>query len=568
MNSMCRRPASSEPATSAEDRPSPRGVPLQKALLQGERSRDALAQRFAVEVVLPEPAHAPVRDAAYRDWLSARSGMTLVDLASAPHRAVDLALIRPEDGLARLCIALRRDDGGPDLVLADPFDRGTRWWLETRLRQAGRPRTRWFVAPADAVLAYWRRLTEEEPLWRPPAHTEGAAVTLPDTLAMRAPLRWALQQQADLLLWQPPQGWMARTAGRWTPVPESHQVSDVTPERTLDILRRYARPHASSLGGLHVGALELPVEGRTVRCTVHESREQGAPPRVLLRLPADTAPPTRKNSANGDSAVPAPMRAALTHPSGGLVVLALREASALRGQLHSWISESRLPMPVEAGPLLLIRTDASNAAPSNADASPPTPPPWTVRLPPDALKRRRALARLDTFVDTLRPSLIVIEALDEGALARWAVHRAAQGTPLLAGVTATSAPVAQDRLKAWCGPGHDALLTRVWRGTLARRSLPKVCPHCAGPAPWNERELRRCGLDPERVRDEGWMLAQAPGCDACDHTGILGEVQVHQWRPPLTDGAAPPTLREAALDAVAQGLVELQEACRAVALDE
>ena len=47
------------------------------------------------------------------------------------------------------------------VVLADPFDAGTRLWLESRIRAAGHPPTAWYVAGANDVAAFYARLERE-----------------------------------------------------------------------------------------------------------------------------------------------------------------------------------------------------------------------------------------------------------------------------------------------------------------------------------------------------------------------------------------------------------------------
>ena len=120
-----------------------------------------LLERFEAESSISSQAHAPVREAAFRRWLGEASGMLLGDLRQARTELADFGIIPFAQGQRRLCVALRRADHAIDLVLADPFDRGTRLWIESRLREGGHPRTRWYVATTGDVQAFYTRLERE-----------------------------------------------------------------------------------------------------------------------------------------------------------------------------------------------------------------------------------------------------------------------------------------------------------------------------------------------------------------------------------------------------------------------
>jgi general secretion pathway protein E len=85
----------------------------------------------------------------------------LADLQSWRTDAIDTALIPFADGQQRMCAAMRIDAASVRIVLADPFDRATRIWIEARIRGAGSPATEWSVATPQDVVAFFARLERE-----------------------------------------------------------------------------------------------------------------------------------------------------------------------------------------------------------------------------------------------------------------------------------------------------------------------------------------------------------------------------------------------------------------------
>lgn len=125
---------------------------------QAERVVQRLMRRYTADTRCPAPSS--VQDPAFRHWLGLASGMLSADLARAEPTQADTRLIPTEVGRQRLCVALRTADRVTALVLADPFDRDHRLWLEARLRAEGHPRTRWYVAPVQALLAFIDRVDQ------------------------------------------------------------------------------------------------------------------------------------------------------------------------------------------------------------------------------------------------------------------------------------------------------------------------------------------------------------------------------------------------------------------------
>lgn len=125
---------------------------------QAERVVQRLMWRYTADTRSPAPASA--QDPAFRHWLGLASGMLSADLSRASPEQADTRLIPVDAGRQRLCLALRTSDHVTALVLADPFDREHRLWIESRLRAEGHPRTRWYVAPVQAVLAMLDRIEQ------------------------------------------------------------------------------------------------------------------------------------------------------------------------------------------------------------------------------------------------------------------------------------------------------------------------------------------------------------------------------------------------------------------------
>ncbi|MBK6853853.1 MAG: type II/IV secretion system protein [Burkholderiales bacterium] len=116
---------------------------------------DRLQQRWA-ELQQREGSRATLQE-----WLVMRSGLPWTDMTGWDPKSVDSAMVSFAEGQRRLCVALRDEVQNLVIVLADPFDRAGRLWVEGRLRASGNPPTRWFVADAADVQAFYTRLERE-----------------------------------------------------------------------------------------------------------------------------------------------------------------------------------------------------------------------------------------------------------------------------------------------------------------------------------------------------------------------------------------------------------------------
>ena len=142
-------PQTADPVVGANDSPAGRDMVAR------------LVQRFGAARKSLENARPEVRDSAIKRWLSEGSGMTLCDLTQWSPARADLDMVPFASGQQRLCVVLRDDADIRHVVLADPFDTGTRLWLESRIRAAGHPATSWYVASASDVTAFYARLERE-----------------------------------------------------------------------------------------------------------------------------------------------------------------------------------------------------------------------------------------------------------------------------------------------------------------------------------------------------------------------------------------------------------------------
>jgi general secretion pathway protein E len=96
-----------------------------------------------------------------QEWLVLRSGLPWTEMSSWDAKDVDAQLVSFAEGQRRLCVALRDANQALAIVLADPFDRAGRLWVEGRLRANGNPTSRWYVADAADVQAFYGRLERE-----------------------------------------------------------------------------------------------------------------------------------------------------------------------------------------------------------------------------------------------------------------------------------------------------------------------------------------------------------------------------------------------------------------------
>lgn len=586
--------------------PSPTAAPaaaVERARAQADAVLQRLLARFAAETRVPADAHAPVRDAAFHQWLGAVSGMLPGKLDWVRSELADLALIPSAEGRARLCIALRGDEPIVGLVLADPFDRATRLWIEARLRAAGRPHTRWYVAPANEVLAFYDRV-ERHLAGAPPgaesdAEPAAAHTAVPAHDPVPPPASPRVEQEPPAI-----EAAVRRFVDQVLQDALAEGASDVQLSSTADGLlvrfridgllqvvngadgREFAARTFQRLkqladldpcaAGIQDGSVLLAHDEREVMARLSLLPGRHGDDAVLRLAEAGTVSPAaglRVTALGLDSATADAMRRLARTPHG-LVIVIGPSGSGRSTTLYSLLGEQ----PPDGDRLITLEDPIA------------APLPDTLQIAIDA-------ARGPGWAPTLRAALrhdadrILIDGLPDGASARLAVQAALGGRRLFAALTAgpgdgALAAIAQlDRL------GVDPRdLGAVLSGVIAQRLLRRVCPHCAEPTTPDADLLAAIDLPaslPDPSHDGGWRWRRGRGCPACHGSGHLGWQPIAQVLTPdatlrslIARRASPADLREAAergglarlrdaaLELVRRGVTTLEEAHRVTAADE
>ncbi|MEY4910027.1 MAG: hypothetical protein RL260_3745 [Pseudomonadota bacterium] len=505
---------------------------------QAERVVQRLMRRYSADTHRPVPPSA--QDGAFRDWLGLASGMPPAELSRATVEQVDTRLIPLEVSRQRLCVALRAADGAVALVLADPFDRDHRLWLEARLRDAGHPRTRWYVTPVQALLGFVDRI-EHTRLADEARHTgvrrPGSDVPA-ESDALRhinGVLRQALSARATHVHWlqadagAPTDGtWRMRVEGVLRHVPAL--VDERTPsfDAVFDALQA-AATRDGHLPVVHAGRQLMAQTMVLSRETAAGRIERAA----VLHLPAPATAGHRPtlDALGHDGATLTRMRSALQHTHGMSLVVSPRCAGK---------SDTLQALARELGAggqrvLLLAR-------PSGAELA-------------------TALAQ--------DPDHLLIDEAGEAAAMALLADEVLQGRQVVLGVAAPDPWSALMRLERLGWP--VALLAGVLRGVLVQNLLRLNCPSCSRPV-----TTVQAGQPPS---------VRGNGCADCDHTGQVGRQVVSRWLPLtpvladlLATHASPQAwnaaatregytgLQDAVLDWVSTGLVSLEEARRVAAM--
>lgn len=489
-----------------------------------ERVVQRLMRRYSLDTRCPAPDSS--LDPAFRRWLSLASGMMPAELERAEPGLIDTRLIPTEQARERLCVAMRAPDQATALVLADPFDREQRLWLEARLRQEGQLRTRWYVAPAPALLAFVDRVervrqAQESDRFgvRGPRRDDAGAAQVPPLEPLNRLLRRALERQASHIHLRPPGPdeadggeLLLRVDGRLRPLPPEPQdlASSEAGRRAANALLAEAMRHATGPDGL----LRIAHGGGTLALQALRQDE-----RIVLRLPE----PVR----------PAPALAALGLESASLGALARSLA-----QPHGlWL----LAAPPGQGRSLLLQALAREARATGQHVE--------CLARPDAARLERALQA--------DPDRLLIDGLpdsDDGTLAARLATLALEGRPVAIALAATTPWAAMRRLEQ---AGMDrAVLAQTLRGLHAQVLLACPCPLCDG-----------------------------DGCEDCDGQGRAGRIVASAWtevdatlasaiaegRPAprlaaLARRGGRPDLAQAVLARVREGRAVPEEAARAAAL--
>ncbi|WP_293996558.1 GspE/PulE family protein [Sphaerotilus sp.] len=546
---------------------------------------ERLAARWAQEA--PDGALA-ADDAARRAWLCQRSGMPWSAMADWDTAAVDARLVPFADGQRRLCLALRHPSHGRVIVLADPFDRTTRLWLDGRLRTLGHPPTQWCVGDAHELQAFYGRLERDlraldvqadDNLAQGESTQDGsealelslADISTDDSPVVRfvnSTLYDALKARAsDIHLETGSQGLAVR-----------YRLDGVL----QGIVKLDGQDHAARvisrlkvLANLDITERRLPQDGRLrlrtadrtvdVRVSVMPSLHgEDAVLRILDRY--QLAADDRLNLDHLGFA-PAQRRfiAKMARMPHGLFLVTGPTGSGKTTTLYAMLSEINtgqdkivtIEDPVEyqlSGVLQIPVNEAKGLS---------------------FARGLRSILRHD-------PDKIMVGEMRDAETAQIAVQAALTGHQVFATVHANNVFDVIGRLSTMGVDPYN--LVSALNGVLAQRLIRKVCTECAEPAPPDDELIALSELPADTA---GWRFLRGRGCVHCRGTGYRGRSTVSQMltldvglKSLIAERASPSVLREAArarqlnslrdaaLDAVRAGTTTLEEANRVTALEE
>ncbi|MEY8877060.1 MAG: GspE/PulE family protein [Leptothrix sp. (in: b-proteobacteria)] len=547
-----------------------------------------LTERFEAESKVSSTALAPVREAAFRRWLGEASGMLLGVLRGARTDMVEFGVIPFAQGQRRLCVALRRADHAIDLILADPFDRGTRLWIESRVREAGNPRTRWYVATTEDVQAFYTRLEREtralqsETLGGVSDSAGAESGTLELSLAkisadespvvrfLNGTLYDALQAQAsDIHLECGPRGLVVkyRLDGVLQSVsrPEGKEFAD----RVISRLKVLADLDISERRVPQDGRLKLARAGREIDVRVSimpSSYGEDAVLRVLDRYQLAADQQLSVMHLGFDEHAAAFIRRLAQMPYGLLLVTG-PTGSGKTTTLYGVLSE------IHTGQDKMITIED----------------PVEYQLP-DVLQIPVNEAKGLTFARGLRsilrhdPDRIMVGEMRDAETAQIAVQAALTGHQVYATVHANNVFDVIGRLASMGVDPYN--LVAALNGVVAQRLVRVICPSCTEGDKPSPELLETSGLTMD-VFDQGWRFQRGMGCASCRGTGYKGRRAIAQTmqldielKSLIAERASPAqlrkaaeargltTLRHAALVLVRNGQTTLEEANRVTAVEE
>lgn len=547
-----------------------------------------LNARFEAESGIDSQALQPVREAAYRRWLGETSGMLLGDLRHARTELADFTVIPFAQGQRRLCVALRRNDKALDMVLADPFDRSTRLWLEARLREAGHPATRWFVAPMADIQTFYGRLERETRALQADAGGSsdgmagGESGTLELSLAqistdqspvvrfLNGTLYDALQAQAsDIHLECGPRGLVVkyRLDGVLQSVsrPEGKEFAD----RVISRLKVLADLDISERRVPQDGRLKLSRAGREIDVRVSimpSSHGEDAVMRVLDRYQLAANEQLSVMHLGFDEQAAEFIRRQAQMPYG-LFLVTGPTGSGKTTTLYGVLSE------IHTGQDKMITIEDPVEYQLN-----------------DVLQIPVNEAKGLTFARGLRsilrhdPDRIMVGEMRDAETAQIAVQAALTGHQVYATVHANNVFDVIGRLSSMGVDPYN--LVAALNGVVAQRLMRISCPMCAVPVRPSTDLLTASGLTP-KVFDDGWRFLQGAGCSHCRGTGYKGRRAIAQTlaldlelKGLIAERASPValraaaerkglhSLRHAALNLVRTGISTLEEANRVSAVQE
>ncbi|MFT3954435.1 MAG: GspE/PulE family protein [Piscinibacter sp.] len=552
--------------------------------------RDMLArleQRFAASRATAADVPADARATALKRWLAEGSGLTLADLTHWTPEQADVDLVPFSAGQQRLCVVLRDGSALRHVVLADPFDTGTRLWLESRIRAAGHPPSVWYVAGVDDVAAFYARLERETraldgaaPLTADELPADEAAEVLQLSLAgisadespvvrfVNGTLYDALKAQAsDIHLECAAQGLAVkyRLDGVLQAVarPEGREFADRVVSRIkvladLDIAERRVPQD---------GRLKLSYGGRAIDVRVSIMPNlygEDAVLRILDRYQL-SADETLNIEHLGFDAGNARFIRRLGAMPYGLLLVTGPTGSGKTTTLYAVLSE------VNTGQdkIITIEDPVEYQLPG------------VLQIP---VNEAKGLSFARGLRSILRhdPDKIMVGEMRDAETAQIAIQAALTGHQVFATVHANNVFDVIGRLSTMGVDPYN--LVSALNGVVAQRLLRMICPHCSV-ADQPAAQRLEASLLPEGAGS--WSFRRGIGCAHCRGTGYKGRRAIAQTlamdiglRSLITERASPArlreaarerglrTLREAALELVASGQTTLEEANRVTAVEE
>lgn len=194
-----------------------------------------------------------------------------------------------------------------------------------------------------------------------------------------------------------------------------------------------------------------------------------------------------------------------------------------------------------------------------------------------------------TFASALRsllrqdPDVVMLGEIRDQETAKIATQAALTGHMVLSTLHTNDAPSAVTRL---INIGVEPyLVAAALRGVLAQRLVRKVCPHCAEPATYDDKDKRIL----EHLAQEGYQITetlQGIGCKKCRNTGFAGRMGLYEIFVPdaacmdavskgaslqeirmlASQGSSYVTLKEDGITKMMAGLTTLQEVFKVVAV--
>ncbi len=520
-------------------------------------------------------------------WLARRSGMPLADLASWRTDAIDSALIPFAEGQQRMCAALRISAKAVRVVLADPFDRATRVWIEARIRAAGSPATQWCVAAPQELIAFFARLEREmraldvemqdvSAIEEKAEESDVLKLSLADIGADESPivrfvnstLYDALKAKAsDIHLECAPRGLVVK-----------YRMDGVLQTITRMDGREFADRAISRikvLADLDISERRIPQDGRLklrhgnrsidVRISIMPSLHgEDAVLRILDRYQIAADEKLNIDHLGFGPAEAAFIRRMALAPYG-LFLVTGPTGSGKTTTLYGVLSE------VNTG-LDKIVTIEDPVEYQVADV---------LQIPVNEAKGL-------TFAKGLRsilrhdPDKIMVGEMRDAETAQIAIQAALTGHQVFATLHANNVFDVIGRLSTMEVDPYN--LVAALNGVLAQRLMRITCTACAVSEAPDAQRLAASSLPPEAA---GWNFKRGIGCAHCRGTGYKGRRAIAQTltldvelRSLIAERATPSqlraaakkrglqTLRDAALALVADGITTLEEANRVTAAEE